>query len=53
MNTVDRDHTSAAEISSQKMRLRIKVLRRGLKSAVHYIIALSQNYKPVYSTKKG
>lgn len=33
MNTVGRDHTSAAEISSQKMRIKIKIFRWGLKSA--------------------
>lgn len=35
MNTVHRDHTSAAEISSQKVRIKIKTLRWGLKSAGH------------------
>lgn len=35
MNTVHRDHTSATEISSRKMRVKIKTLRWGLKSAGH------------------
>ncbi len=35
MNTVHRDHTSAAEISSQKMRIEIKTLRWGLKRVGH------------------
>lgn len=33
MNTVHRDHTSAGEISSRKVRIRIKTLRWRLKSA--------------------